>query len=420
MNSHICLHLKRSKVNDRYLGCVPQPHLLFLFLGSSLCLGEALNVRALVGDDVTLSVDTQTSSDISEAIVEWSRTDLNPDIVHRHENRRTIYEHQNPAYRGRTMLSAEDLDRGIISLKLSNVRLADEGNYTCLFKSTENMYSVHLLVGKTGHPPPPIHNPNPTLLPVLVLGCRAKGWYPQPKLSWWTTEGALLPAVTMPANQEEDRLYNISSTLVVERKSPNRHLICRVHQELACDLHMSDLPPPLQTEATSSDIGEAIVEWSRKDLAPDIVHLHENRRTIFEHQNPAYRGRTMLSAEDLEMGIISLKLPNVRQADEGNYTCLFKLEQETTLFYSGLVLDCRAKGWYPEPKLSWWNADGHLLPAVTMTSNQDPDRLYNISSTVEVEWESLSRPFTCRVHQELFNQTRVTEIHLPGRSCYVW
>jgi hypothetical protein len=140
-----------SKVNDRYLGFVPQPHLLFLFLGSSLCLGEALNVRALVGDDVTLSVDTKTSSDIGENVVEWSRTDLNPDIVHRHENRRTIYEHQNPAYRGRTMLSAEDLDRGIISLKLSNVRLADEGNYTCLFKSTENMYSVHLLVGKTAH-----------------------------------------------------------------------------------------------------------------------------------------------------------------------------------------------------------------------------------------------------------------------------
>ena len=139
-------------MNDRYLGYVPQPHLLFLFLGSSLCLGEALNVRALVGDDVTLSVDTKTSSDIGENVVEWSRTDLNPDIVHRHENRRTIYEHQNPAYRGRTMLSAEDLDRGIISLKLSNVRLADEGNYTCLFQSKDHSPSkvtIQLLVGKT-------------------------------------------------------------------------------------------------------------------------------------------------------------------------------------------------------------------------------------------------------------------------------
>ncbi|XP_056431853.1 butyrophilin-like protein 2 [Gadus chalcogrammus] len=193
---------------------------------------------------------------------------------------------------------------------------------------------------------------------------------------------------------------------------------------------------------TSSDISEAIVEWSRTDLNPDIVHLQDNRLTIYEQQNPAYRGRTMLSAEDLDRGIISLKLSNVRLADEGKYKCLFKSKENEYFVQllvgaasspvitledyssSGLVLGCRAKGWYPQPKLSWWNADGHLLPAVTMTTTQDPDRLYNISSTVEVEWESLSRPFTCRVHQELFNQTRETEIHLPeniisglARSC---
>ena len=106
-------------------------------------------MRALVGDDVILSVDTKTSSDIAEAIIEWSRTDLTPDVVHLHEHRRTYYEHQNPTYKGRTMLSAEDLDRGIVSLKLSRVRLADEANYTCLFKSKDNKYTVQLLVGKT-------------------------------------------------------------------------------------------------------------------------------------------------------------------------------------------------------------------------------------------------------------------------------
>ncbi|CAL8377319.1 unnamed protein product [Boreogadus saida] len=191
--------------------------------------GEAHTIRALVGDDVTLSVDTQTSSFIGEAIVEWSRTDLHPDIVHLQDNRLTIYEHQNPAYRGRTMLSAEDLDRGIISLKLSNVRLADEGNYTCLFKSTENMYTVHLLVGAASSP---VITLEAYTRSGLVLGCRAKGWYPQPKLSWWNADGHLLSAVTMTTTQDPDGLYNISSTLVVERKSPNRHLTCRVHQEL--------------------------------------------------------------------------------------------------------------------------------------------------------------------------------------------
>ncbi|CAL8384756.1 unnamed protein product [Arctogadus glacialis] len=191
--------------------------------------GEAHTMRALVGDDVTLSVDTTTSSDISESVMEWSRLDLSSDIVHLYENRRTKYKKQNPDYKGRTMLSAEDLDRGIISLKLSGVRLADEGNYTCLFNSKDNMYSVQLLVGAASSPVITLEGGN---ISSLVLGCRAKGWYPQPKLSWWNADGHLLPAVTVTTTQDPDRLYNISSTLVVERKSPNRHLICRVHQEL--------------------------------------------------------------------------------------------------------------------------------------------------------------------------------------------
>ncbi|CAL8282587.1 unnamed protein product [Gadus morhua 'NCC'] len=191
--------------------------------------GEAHTMRALVGDDVTLSVNTTTSSDISENVMEWSRLDLTSDIVHLYENRRTKYKKQNPDYKGRTMLSAEDLDRGIISLKLSGVRLADEGNYTCLFKSTENMYSVQLLVGAASSPVITLEDYSSSS---LVLACRAKGWYPEPKLSWWNTDGHLLPAVIMTTTQDPDRLYNISSTVVVERKSPNRHLICRVHQEL--------------------------------------------------------------------------------------------------------------------------------------------------------------------------------------------
>ncbi|CAL8376944.1 unnamed protein product [Gadus morhua 'NCC'] len=206
----------------------PLMEVLFLLL-ISFSAGEAHTIRALVGDDVILSVDTKTSSDISKAVMEWSRTNLNPDIVHRGENGLTIYEHQNPAYRGRTMLSAEDLDRGIISLKLFHVRLADEGNYTCLFKSTENMYSVHLLVGAASSPVITLEDYTSR---GLVLGCRAKGWYPQPKLSWWNADGLPLPAVTMTTTQDPDRPYNISSTVEVEWRSLSRPFTCRVHQAL--------------------------------------------------------------------------------------------------------------------------------------------------------------------------------------------
>ncbi|KAJ3585289.1 hypothetical protein NHX12_014010 [Muraenolepis orangiensis] len=202
---------------------------------------EAHSVMALVGDDVTLSYDTKQLKDISEETVEWSRADLKPDLVHLHEDRRTFYKQQNPAYRGRTVLSEEDLERGIISLRLSRVRLADEGNYTCLFSSVHNQYTVQLLVGEA-------HS-------VMAL----------------------------------------------------------VGDDVTLSYDTKQL----------KDISEETVEWSRTDLKPDLVHLHEDHRTFYKQQNPAYRGRTVLSEEDLERGIISLRLSRVRLADEGNYTCLF-------------------------------------------------------------------------------------------------
>ena len=105
-------------------------------------------MMALVGDDVTLSYDTKLLTDISMETVEWTKTNLKPDIVHLRENRQMLHKQQNPLYRGRTVLSAEDLERGIISLRLSRIRLADEGNYTCVFSSIHNQFTIQLLIGR--------------------------------------------------------------------------------------------------------------------------------------------------------------------------------------------------------------------------------------------------------------------------------
>ncbi|CAL8241248.1 unnamed protein product [Merluccius merluccius] len=182
---------------------------------------------ALVGDDVTLSYDTKRLTDISMETVEWTRTNLNPDIVHLRENRQTLYKQQNPVYRERTVLSAEDLERGIISLRLSRIRLADEGNYTCVFSSIQNQFTIQLLIGAAAPPVVTLEEVNSS---GLVLSCRSAGWFPRPQLSWWHAEGAPLPAVTIATTQVPDRLYNIDSTVVVER-SLSGHFTCRVHQE---------------------------------------------------------------------------------------------------------------------------------------------------------------------------------------------
>ena len=58
------------------------------------------------------------------------------------------YIHLSPVYRGRTSLSAKDLQRGIISLILLNVTRADEGNYTFLLPSKSKGFIIELLIGE--------------------------------------------------------------------------------------------------------------------------------------------------------------------------------------------------------------------------------------------------------------------------------
>ena len=80
-----------------------------------------------------------------------------------------------------------------------------------------------------------------------------------------------------------------------------------------------------------------------------------------------------------------------------------------------LVLRCGSRGWYPRPQLSW-TLEGLHLPAGPMNTIQDPSGLYTISSTVVVVELSQGHRYTCRVHQEGFNQTRETKITIAGAS----
>ncbi|XP_030213826.1 putative butyrophilin subfamily 2 member A3 isoform X2 [Gadus morhua] len=154
--------------------------------------------------------------------------------------------------------------------------------------------------------------------------------------------------------------------------------------------------------------------------------------------SPENSGRTSLLLKDVI-------LFNVTRADEGNYIFAFPLERKEYTIQlligvvssvtisleecpdcSGLVLRCESVGWYPRPQLSWWTDGGLPLPAVTMNTTRDPtDGLYTISSTVVVERGQGARNYSCRVHQEWFNQNREAEIaiqedHFPSCSRHHW
>ena len=67
--------------------------------------------------------------------VEWTRGDVTLQIpfrwVYLLQNGRPRTEVVNPLYRGRTSLFFEKLQQGNISLKISSLRLSDQGTYLC-------------------------------------------------------------------------------------------------------------------------------------------------------------------------------------------------------------------------------------------------------------------------------------------------
>ena len=117
-----------------------------------LCLsniGQLLTTTALVGEDVSLSYDPELSTDLTETPVKCYTDKMigtNYFVFKKDKPPKDNSKRLNPAYRGRTRLSDEDLKSGIVSLRLYNVTRADEDNYYFVLPSGK--YKIQLLIGE--------------------------------------------------------------------------------------------------------------------------------------------------------------------------------------------------------------------------------------------------------------------------------
>lgn len=86
--------------------------------------------------------------DASDMVVEWGRPDLIPGFIHVWRNNKEILDVKQPSYVGRTSLFINKVKHGDVSLKISKVKLSDEGTYQCLIPSLGQVSFVRLIVGK--------------------------------------------------------------------------------------------------------------------------------------------------------------------------------------------------------------------------------------------------------------------------------
>eukprot|EP00064_Thunnus_orientalis_P024012 superscaffoldBa00009729_g24281 len=172
----------------------------------------------MIGDDTTLPCHVEPAFG---EMLEWSRPDLNPRFVHVWRSGEDYLPDQNPSYRGRTSVSIDSLKQGDVSLKLSKVKLSDEGTYRCFIPELNTESSIQLVVG------PVI---NITRVDSGVLQCESTGWYPEREVFWLDGEGNLLSAGPTETVRGPDGLYTVSSRVTVEKRH-NNNFTCRVQQK---------------------------------------------------------------------------------------------------------------------------------------------------------------------------------------------
>ncbi|XP_050958577.1 butyrophilin subfamily 1 member A1 isoform X1 [Labeo rohita] len=190
-------------------------------------VGPADPVFVVAGDDVILPCSVKPSTSVVDMTVEWFRSDLkDSQLVHLYEDHVDKNTNQIQSYRGRTKLNHQELQRGNASLKLSSVRVSDEGLYKCFIqsKSWSDDATVNVSVEAVGRPP---------VITVdgfdhsggLHLQCESEGWNPEPDLEWLNSEGVSLSSETTEMQRKIDG-FSVKHTITVYERDSKIH--CRV------------------------------------------------------------------------------------------------------------------------------------------------------------------------------------------------
>ncbi|NXL71809.1 VTCN1 inhibitor, partial [Leptocoma aspasia] len=93
--------------------------------------------HAFVGETVVLPCTTTPPGELglSKSMLYWQ---IGTKLVHFFHNGQDSWEGQDEKFHGRTSLFLDQMNHGNLSLKISNVQLWDDAEYSCIYKQAEN------------------------------------------------------------------------------------------------------------------------------------------------------------------------------------------------------------------------------------------------------------------------------------------
>ncbi|XP_039738803.1 putative selection and upkeep of intraepithelial T-cells protein 1 homolog [Pteropus medius] len=206
-------------------------------------------IVAPLGGVVELSCYLSPSQNAEHMEVRWFRNRYTQP-VHLYKDGKDLHGETIFQYVERTQLLKEDIGKGKVTLRISNISIDDDGPYHCFFKDgdfyeeaitevkvTATSFEIQILV----------HPPNTR---GLLVQCNSKGWFPQPQMEWRDSRGEIIPPASKSHSQDTNKLFDMKMTLLL-RHSSQSNVTCYLQN-----------PVTGQEEMTSIVLSDKLFPWN--------------------------------------------------------------------------------------------------------------------------------------------------------------
>ncbi|XP_058249968.1 butyrophilin subfamily 2 member A2-like isoform X1 [Hemibagrus wyckioides] len=195
-------------------------------------VGPEAPLVAVAGKDLILPCFIKPNTSAVDMTVEWFRLYVEDSLVHLYRDHIDRNEGQAQSYRRRTSLFKEELQKGNASLKLSDLRVSDEGKYKCLVedKTWYDDITVDVTVTEVLGSHPVIRMESYDNSGGINLVCESRGWNPEPEVLWLDREGVTLSAEDTQIHRDTEG-FSIKRRITVNDHSDSNRFYCRLQQK---------------------------------------------------------------------------------------------------------------------------------------------------------------------------------------------
>uniref|UniRef100_UPI0014471D7A CD276 antigen-like n=1 Tax=Epinephelus lanceolatus TaxID=310571 RepID=UPI0014471D7A len=252
---------------------------------------------------------------------------------------------QSEEFKGRVFHFPKELKHGNASIIIRNTKMADSGDYTCVFPHLQPRQTFHikLVVGAAREPSVKTLNQTNNW---ALLQCVVRDASPKPKVEWKDSSGNKLHAEE-PQVIDRGGSYDIILQTTVTKTD---HYQCVVAQEeinhqvsAETYVHFSG-PTPAKVEegsnailpcllSTKKNIGSEMFEWKKDGLKEVFFYGGINYNSNRPGQSEEFQGRVSHFPHKLKHGDASITIRNAKMADSGIYTCDFPRLQPRQIFH---------------------------------------------------------------------------------------